>query len=123
MIDFVEYLEDDINTPEALARVHDFIGDLNKVLDETELYQGEIQSIIELLKSFDAVLGIFDFSRLEQQEIPEEVRELLQEREKAKQQKHYELADSKRSEIESKGYKVVDTKDGAKLIRSTPLSS
>lgn len=56
MLDFVDYLEDDFNTPEALARVHECINDINRVMDSTELFTGEISAVTELLKSFDSVL-------------------------------------------------------------------
>ena len=56
MLDFVDFLEDDFNTPEALARVHECINDINRVMDTTDLYTGEIEAIVELLKSFDSVL-------------------------------------------------------------------
>ena len=56
MLDFVDFLEDDFNTPEALARVHECINDINRVMDSTDLFTGEIEAVIELLKSFDSVL-------------------------------------------------------------------
>ncbi len=117
MMDFVEFLEDDINTAEALALIHGFIGDLNKVLDDEQLYTGEVSAIIELLKSFDAVLGIFDFRRLETVDIPTEVLALLELRESAKMSKEYARADEYRSQIEAQGFKLLDTKEGAKVVR------
>lgn len=77
MMDFVELLEEDLNTPSALARIHGFISDANRVIDAGVLYDGEIQAIIELLKSFDSVLGLFDFSRLEQEIIPDDIVSLV----------------------------------------------
>jgi cysteinyl-tRNA synthetase len=115
MLDFVEYLEDDLNTPEALARVHECINDMNRVMDSTELFTGEIHAITELLKSFDSVLGLFDFSRLTEVELPEEIRNLVERRDSAKASKDFALADVVRSELEAAGYAVTDTKGGTKV--------
>lgn len=113
MMDFVDLLEDDLNTPSALARIHGFIGDANRVIDAGVLYAGEIQAIIELLKSFDSVLGLFDFTRLDQESIPEDIAALVSERDLAKQNKDYARADTIREQVESLGYDIVDTKNGA----------
>ena len=40
---------------------------------------------------------------------------MLKERNKAKQEKNYTLADSLRDKIKEKGYIIKDTTDGAKL--------
>lgn len=84
MLDFVEFLEDDFNFPEALARVHGFISDANSVIDEGPLYAAEIDAIVELLKSFDAVLSVMRFELLIPDEAPAEVLALLEERNEAK---------------------------------------
>lgn len=115
MEDYIEYLEDDFNTPQALARIHDFISDLNSVLDEGDITSGELQGVIDLLKSVDAVFKVFDFSLLESEDIPEEYQEMLRLRIAAKAEKNYALADEYRAKLESAGYRVVDTKEGAVL--------
>lgn len=115
MMDFCEFLEDDINTPEALASVHTFISHLNAVMDEEVLRNGEMSAAIELLKSFDSVLGVFDFSLLDDTDFPSEALDLLDARNAAKTAKDFATADSCRSKIEALGYRVVDTKEGSVL--------
>jgi cysteinyl-tRNA synthetase len=72
----------------------------------------------ELLMDFDQVLGL----RLketkgagEEVEIPEEIRNLLDEREKLRKQRRFETADRLRIEIEGEGYKLEDTKKGTTI--------
>jgi cysteinyl-tRNA synthetase len=48
-------------------------------------------------------------------DIPEVVLKLANERVEARKAKDYELADKKREEIESKGYRMIDTEDGFTL--------
>lgn len=61
MQDFVSYLEDDFNLPEALARTHTFLTEINTEIDSGNMSISEKEATIDLLKSFDAVLGVFNF--------------------------------------------------------------
>ena len=115
MLDFVDFLEDDFNTPEALARVHECINDINRVMDSTDLYRGEIEAIVELLKSFDSVLWLFNFDRLKQIEIPKHALDLIEERDSAKARKDFVTSDKIRKSLEDLGYVVTDTKTGTKI--------
>jgi cysteinyl-tRNA synthetase len=112
MVDFVEYIEDDINTPEALARVHGCITDLNSIFDDGNLRSGEIRAIVDLFESFESVLGIFDFDQLKSQEISPEIAQLLLERENAKKVRDFARADVIRADLLDKGYKILDTGNG-----------
>lgn len=112
---YIEKLEDDIGTPEALAIVFDCFGYINSGIDNQLFSLEEKNAILDLLHSFDAVLGLFDFSLLEEVEIPEEVQTLLRERNEAKAQKDYPLADGLRDQIVSMGYKIVDDKAGSRV--------
>lgn len=110
---YIECLEDDIGTPEALAIVFDCFGFINSGIDNNSFSSEEKGAIIDLLHSFDAVLGLFDFSLLEFTEIPAGIELLLMQRDAAKAQKNYSLADSLRDQIGEGGYKIVDDKGGS----------
>lgn len=112
---YIEKLEDDIGTPEALAIVFDCFGYVNSGIDSHSFSLEEKNAILDLLQSFDAVLGLFDFSLLEETEIPEEIRSLLEQRNEAKAQKNYPLADSLRKQIGESGYRIVDDKSGSRV--------
>ena len=47
--------------------------------------------------------------------IPQEIIDLAQQRKQAKAQKEYAKADELRKQMEEKGYKIEDVKDGYKL--------
>jgi len=110
---YIECLEDDIGTPEALAIVFDCFGFINSGIDNNSFSLEEKGAIIDLLHSFDTVLGLFDFSLLDFTEIPAEIELLLIQRNEAKAQKNYPLADSLRDQIGENGYKIVDDKGGS----------
>lgn len=72
----------------------------------------------ELLLDFDRVLGL-DLKNskkyLESKEkiqIPEDIKELIEERKKAREEKNWQLSDLLRDQIKEKGYIVKDTKEG-----------
>jgi cysteinyl-tRNA synthetase len=100
---FKEVIEDDLNTSNAITLVHDLLKDEN-VNDATK---------IEIIKDFDKVLSL---DLLKKDEIDEELRkyveEKIKERNVAKQNKDYELADKIRNDLEERGIIIKDTKEG-----------
>lgn len=109
---FIECLEDDFATPEALASIFEFIKYVNSWIDSSLFTAEEISSVIWLFRTFDQVLGIMDFRILEKtEEIPAEISELLNKRNQAKTDKDYALSDEIRKQIEEKWYVVKDSKN------------
>ena len=98
---------DDLNTPKLLAEI-------NKALHNPSL---EIVSVIYWLDQRLLRLNLFDFSNLEQEkiEIPLEIKELAQQRWKAKQDKDWTRADVLRDQIISNWWKILDRTDGFDL--------
>jgi cysteinyl-tRNA synthetase len=52
-----------------------------------------------MLETFNEVLGIIDFDVLKEEEIPSDILEKFEQRNKAKQEKNFELADKLRDEL------------------------
>jgi cysteinyl-tRNA synthetase len=104
----LNFVNDDLDTPKAIAL-------LWSLLKEIEIEDGEK---INLIESFDKVLGLKILEKAEEQkkkeerleeDLPEEVRELIEEREKARLEKDWGQADLLRIKINELGYKVEDT--------------
>jgi len=102
--EFHEAINDDLNTPRALAV-------LWKVVDSKDLRPGEKLSLIN---EFDRVLGL-GLSEIETEVIPEEVEELAKQRDQARRGKDWKKADELRKLISEKGYEVLDERDGYKI--------
>ena len=102
--EFHEAINDDLNTPRALAV-------LWKVVDSEDLRPGEKLSLIN---EFDRVLGL-GLSEIETEVIPEEVEELANQRDQARRGKDWKKADELRKLISKKGYEVLDERDGYKI--------
>ena len=113
--DFIENLEDDFNTPEVLAVLFEVIKFINIWLREKNFNNSELDSLIDLLKTFDQVLWIFDFSVLEKSEIPEEIQEIFNQRNIYKKEKNFTEADKLREDLLQKWYKIIDNKEGSYL--------
>jgi len=110
-LEFLKAINDDFNTPKALAVVWKLIED-KQVLDKEKIL---------LLSEFDEVLGIDIFAEGDYEEVreeipledlPQEVRDKIELRQKARENKNYEEADSIRNEIRELGYEIEDTPDG-----------
>jgi len=115
--DFVEKLEDDFNTPEALAVFFDFQKFVSENIHASVLSTNERESVIEMYRTFESVLGIFDMDLTQPQEleIPTDIQEKFEARNTAKAEKDYATADALRDELLNAGYKIVDTKEGSHL--------
>jgi cysteinyl-tRNA synthetase len=115
---FSSALADDLNTAAALAVINTYIHTANQILDKSSDAAAP-GNILATLHAFDAVLGII--GPLEQQlaleTIPDEIQQLAQQREAARQAKDFAKADDLRTAIEAKGYTLEDTASGPRILR------
>ena len=104
--EFKAALFDDLNTPEALATMWTMLRDSS--VSPIEKYA--------LLLDFDKVLGLgIKSMKREELVIPQDVLDLLEERETARKQSDWGQADKFRDEITAKGYKIIDESTGPRL--------
>lgn len=102
---FLEFLDDDVNTSEALALVWKLLKD-DRVTPESKK---------ATLVFFDSLLGLGIHENQQSEgdkEVPLEIKTLAEERQKEKENQNYEKADSLRDEITRRGYSIKDSKDG-----------
>lgn len=112
MQSFVEALENDIDTLTALTAIFEFITLVNRDIDDESLTTKEVSSVVDILKSWDMVMGVMNWSILEVSEIPESITALAEERIEAKKNKDFTRADEIRKEVESLGFIIIDNKEG-----------
>lgn len=105
---FTELVNDDLDTPKALALIFELLKDS---LDDAD----KLATLLE----FDKVLGL-DIERLarEMGEIPKEIIARNEERELARKNRDWEAADAIRKELEAKGYLALDFAKGSILERT-----
>jgi len=112
---FEEAMDDDFNTPKAIAVIFELIRDINPILDKNQITKNQAKQILDFLKSIDKVFG-FIFKK-EKIKIPKNIQKLVEKREKLRKQKKWEEADKVRKKIEEMGWKVKDTPQGPKLSK------
>jgi len=113
--EYIESLEDDFNTPEALAVFHSFLKYTNINLDSGNLSYEEIESSISMLETFNQVLDIIDFSILKKETISDTILAKLDARNEAKVSKDFTKADNLRDELLALWYKIIDSRDWTRL--------
>ena len=98
---FIKEISNDLNTANALSVMYELIKD-EQVNGHTKL---------ELIKKFDKVFSINLINEKSKND-DKEILDLIEKRSEAKKNKDFELADSIRSELESRGIILVDTREG-----------
>lgn len=111
---FEAHMDDDLNTPQALASVFDFTKKVNKLIDEGRVGKPYADKIIAQMEKIDTVLGLLDFAELV---VPEEVVSIAEERKAARESKDWSKSDELRDKIASLGFTVLDNKDGSYKIK------
>lgn len=107
---FLEYINDDMNMPGAMSVVWDIARNTKKST-----------KFADLLLKFDEVLGLdmknaekylVKFKQNDSEELPAEIKKLVEERKQARAEKNWAKSDEIRDRIISLGYSIKDTKDG-----------
>jgi len=112
---FRKSMDDDLNTPKALAVLFDLIKAVNKL---EGIDKKSATKILMLLKKFDSVFGLNLLESAEKEDkllIPENVMELIRQREIARKEKDWKKSDELREEIKKLGYQIEDTSFGPKI--------
>lgn len=107
--DFTHALDDDFNTPRTFGVLFELIKELNPLIGNRTLDQENAQEIKRL---FEIVRNVFGIVSRHGFELPKTIEMLIEQRERARQSKDFELADKLRGQIEEGGYRVDDTAYG-----------
>ena len=110
---FCEAMDDDLNTPDALAAIFDFVRDANTLASDAS--KGALEEAAAVFDELTGVLGIVQHR--EKEAVPADVMALVAARAEAKKAKDWARADALRAEIGEKGYAVEDTPQGPKVLK------
>jgi len=113
---FTESLSDDLNISEALASLFELIRQANVLIKQNKLLREDARKLISFIHSLDLVLAVLPQEK--EESLPPEILKKIKEREKARQQKNYQLADKIRQELKEQGIILEDTKDGVRWKRT-----
>ena len=111
---FVEAMDDDFNTPEALGALFD----LSRALRAGESSGEELAAGAHELRRLGGALGLFTRDR-DAGGPPPEVERLVAERAEARKRRDFRRSDELRGEIQRLGWLVEDTPGGSRLTRKS----
>ena len=108
---FEEAMDDDFNTPKAIAAIHEFISSINSSLDnKMDILDSARDTLLELL----GVFGL-DFTKkkgVDDAKLNELMDFIISIREKAREEKNYALSDQIREKLGAVGIQIEDTESG-----------
>ena len=105
---FHKAINDDLNMPLAMGVVWEVVRNEKKS-----------PKLAKLLEKFDSVLGLKITEKTKnEEEIPEEILKLVEQRKEARANKDWVKSDELRDLINQKGYNVKDTKEGMEITKS-----
>jgi cysteinyl-tRNA synthetase len=108
---FDREMDNDLNTPGALAAIFELVGRVNRALEEGSLSSGNAQAVYGLILKSNRVLGVLS---LREEEPSREVEVLIEERERARRIKDFQRADEIRRRLGEMGIFLEDTKEGVR---------
>lgn len=112
---FNKAMEDDFNTPLAIASIFELIREGNTLLSGDKLGKNDAKNTLSFLSEIDKIFGFI----LSDQKtiIPKKVQELANQREGHRKNNEWEKADELREKIQEMGWELEDTEAGSKLRR------
>lgn len=110
---FIEAMDDDLNTADALAAIFDIVKETNtNIKAGTNPSKEIIEYAYSLIKELGAVLGIAQ--KKQDKSIDSEIQELIDRRQQARKAKDWKTADEIRDKLKDMGIILEDTPQGVK---------
>jgi cysteinyl-tRNA synthetase len=110
---FCTAMDDDLNTPDALAALFDLVKDINTAIPTAS--KAALEAAAAMFDELTGVLGLM-YNR-KKDEVPAEVTDLVEKRAAAKKAKDWAAADAIRDELTKLGWAVKDTAQGPQLTK------
>jgi len=107
---FQEAMDADFNISGALGSFFDFISHAN--LKFKEMKQQDVGDIIAFVERINSVLGVLKME--EEGLLDADIEAKIQERQQARKDRNFQLADAIRDELKAKGIALIDTPEGVR---------
>lgn len=112
---FIDAMDDDINTADAISVIFDIVKFANTNIN-ADCDKESIEKTISLIKELGSVLGILQKAN-DDEILDEEIEKLIEDRNNARKNKDFALADKIRDDLKAKGIVLEDTRQGVKWRR------
>ena len=112
---FIEAMDDDLNTADAIASVFELVKDINTKIIAENSNKAECEAAAKLFDELCGVLGIVYNRKTEN--LDDEIEALIEQRTQARKDKNWALADKIRDDLKAQGIILEDTAQGVKWHR------
>ena len=116
---FTAAMDDDLNAPRAMAAVFGLVGAAERAAAGDGMGPGDARDVAAVLEEIDAVLGILqspgadgDAQVEDRPALPADLARLVDERQKAREERNWARADELRDLLLAAGVTVTDTPEG-----------
>jgi cysteinyl-tRNA synthetase len=119
---FEESMEDDFNSAKAQGHLFDLAKAINRVAESVKSPAADRAALKEAtatLRRLGEILGLFWDAGAREAPVPDEVQELVRQRDEARLQKDWKRADELRDQIQALGFVLEDQKGGTRARRKT----
>jgi cysteinyl-tRNA synthetase len=109
---FKDGLADDLNVSQAMTALFDFVKKINVLIKQEKLLADDAKDALSFVYSLNEVLAILPPKQ--ELSLPDALLPKIRERERARKDRNFKLADQLRKELEEAGVVLEDTKDGVR---------
>ncbi|MBL0061014.1 MAG: cysteine--tRNA ligase [bacterium] len=106
--EFRDAFDDDLNYPEALAAIFNFVRDANTLCQDKKIGKPEQELAMETMRRFDSVLGYLDLQQETADPESAEIESLIEARNEARKSKNWSEADRARDALTERGIIIED---------------
>ncbi len=112
-------VEDDLSVYKFWPDLFSFCKKVRNLVEEGKIGKDQASESLTVLKKMDSILGILDWNNmpLAEAEYPRELKDLLVQRNKARDEKDYASADKLRQTMIKMGYRIEDTHGGIRVYK------
>jgi cysteinyl-tRNA synthetase len=111
---FAEAMNNDFNTHLSFTYLYGLAREINKIVSKQKINCKQAERIAQTFRELGGIFGILEEEVTIEEELPEEVEKLIEQREEARKGKRWEIADRLRQEIKKLGYLLEDTSEGVR---------
>ena len=115
--EFVDAMEDDLNTADAIGVLFELIRDLNTNVNDKTVSKAVAEYAISAFDELTGVLGLV-YNREQKGSLDDEIEALIEQRNAARKAKNWAEADRIRDELKAQGIVLEDTAQGVKWHRA-----
>ena len=105
---FLKFMEDDLKISGVVSSLLANVKTINSLINQNRLDTESAKKLLGCFRDMDAVLRIFNFDKMI--EYPENIQNLIKDREQAREENNFELADRIREKLTALGVNVHDKK-------------